>query len=52
MSFISYYVQKGFKIDYLINLTANEKDFMFASMLVSIEDEGKKWENLSGLFSL
>ncbi|MDU5101142.1 MAG: hypothetical protein E6240_01770 [Clostridium butyricum] len=35
---LSYYINKGFKLDYLLNLTYNEKAFYISSMCYEIEN--------------
>lgn len=37
MAFLSFYILKGFKIDYLLNLEYEEKLFMIATMSLEIE---------------
>ncbi|CKH08596.1 Uncharacterised protein [Fusobacterium polymorphum] len=37
MAFLSFYVLKGFKIDYLLNLEYEEKLFLMATMDLEIE---------------
>ena len=49
--FLHYYLQKGFALDYLNNLSFVDKQFMVASMAIVLDEEHAKWENLSGLFS-
>nr|DAO37317.1 MAG TPA: hypothetical protein [Caudoviricetes sp.] len=37
MAFLSFYILRGFKFDYLLNLSYEEKLFMIASMDLEIE---------------
>ena len=37
MAFLSFYVLRGFKFDYLLNLSYEEKLFMIATMDLEIE---------------
>jgi len=37
MAFLSFYVLRGFKFDYLLNLSYEEKLFMMATMDLEIE---------------
>lgn len=37
MAFLSFYILKGFKFDYLLNLSYEEKLFMIATMDLEIE---------------
>ena len=48
--FRHHYIKKGHTLEYLNNLPKADKLFMVASMLLEIEQEAEKWENLSGLF--
>ncbi|WP_427340651.1 hypothetical protein [Caloranaerobacter sp. DY30410] len=43
MYFLHHYLQKGFKLEYLLNLKATEKLFMIASMEQYFEEEKAKW---------
>lgn len=45
--FLHYYLQKGFTLEYLNNISIADKDFMLASMIYEIEKESEKWEKLS-----
>ena len=45
--FLHFYLQKGFALQYLLNLTIEEKQFMTASMEQSLEDKNELWERLS-----
>lgn len=37
MAFLSFYILKGFKLNYLLNLNLTEKMFMLATMELEIE---------------
>lgn len=37
MAFLSFYVLRGFKLDYLLSLEYDEKSFMIATMDLEIE---------------
>ena len=37
MAFLSFYILRGFKVDYLLNLSYEEKLFMIATMDLEIE---------------
>nr|DAI09290.1 MAG TPA: hypothetical protein [Caudoviricetes sp.] len=45
---ISYYLQKGFSLDYLLNLSTLEKIFFYESMKFHIELESKKFQKMMG----
>ena len=49
--FRHHYIKKGHTLEYLNNLSFADRLFMEASMLLEVEQEVQKWENLSGLFS-
>ena len=43
-SILHYYTQKGFTLDYLLNLSLVEKLFYVKSMEIQIEREMKLWQ--------
>nr|DAR10421.1 MAG TPA: hypothetical protein [Caudoviricetes sp.] len=45
---ISYYLQKGFSLDYLLNLSTLEKIFFYESMDFHIKLESKKLQKMMG----
>jgi len=45
---ISYYLQKGFSLDYLLNLSTLEKIFFYESMEFHIKLESKKLQKMMG----
>ena len=49
MRFLHYWLQKGFSLDYLNNISIYDKYFMTASMVVDYEEKGQTWDALSGL---
>lgn len=42
--FLHYYLQKGFTLDYLLNLTTQEKLFLSASMKLAFEEKAEEWK--------
>ena len=39
-----YYLQKGFTLDYLLNLTGQEKAFLEASIHLAYEEKVEEWK--------
>ena len=39
-----YYLQKGFALDYLLNLTGKEKIYLSASMSLAYEEKAEEWK--------
>lgn len=44
MYFMHYYLQKGFRLDYLLNLSNQEKLFLSASMNLAFEEKVEEWK--------
>lgn len=38
-----YYLQKGFTLDYLLNLSEKEKIYLSASMSLAYEEKAEEW---------
>ncbi|WP_321833353.1 hypothetical protein [Clostridium butyricum] len=47
---LSYYINKGFKLDYLLNLTYNERAFFISSMAYEIENNREEQIALNPFF--
>jgi hypothetical protein len=43
---VHHYLQRGFAPEKIINLSAREKEFYTASMLLYFDEEKRKWEAL------
>ncbi len=43
MYFLHHYLQRGFRLDYLINLSYDERLLMAASMELYFEEEKERW---------
>jgi len=41
---VHHYLQKGLSLDYLLNLSNQEKIFLEASMMLSFEEKSKEWK--------
>ncbi len=39
-----YYLQKGLALDYLLNLSGQEKIFLTASMHLAYEEKAEEWQ--------
>lgn len=50
MLFVHHYLQKGFTLEYLNNVSYIDKLLMTASMELAQETERETWERLSVLF--
>lgn len=48
---IHHYLKKGIMPEVILKLTEAERLFFTASYVLELEEENKKWEKLSGLFS-
>jgi len=41
---VHYFFKKGHSLDYLLNLSNQEKIFLEASMMLSFEEDHEKWK--------
>lgn len=48
LSCVAYYLQKGQRLDYLLNLSEDAKTFFIASMELSAELENQKIQTIFG----